>query len=191
MGVRRVLDAYQNAQQQNHKRDSRHRVEHIELIHPQDLQRFKELGVIASMQPLHSPMEVDENDVWPERVGRERWPLSFAWQTIRNAGATLVFGSDWPIVTQNPLRGVASAVNRLPWDDGMPDQRQTLTDTLLSYTRVAAYAEFQEHRKGQIKLGYLADLVLLPKDIFAIPTDEIARLKPVLTMLDGRVVFEA
>ncbi len=191
MGVRKVLDAYQNAQQQNGKRDSRHRVEHIELIHPQDLPRFQELGVIASMQPLHSPMQVDENDIWPVRVGRERWPLSFAWQTIRESGASLVFGSDWPVVTQDPLRGVSNAVNRLPWEEGMPDQGQTLTDTLFSYTRDAAYAEFQEHRKGQIKTGYLADLVLLPKDIFAIPKDEIAGLKPVLTMVDGRVVYEA
>jgi predicted amidohydrolase YtcJ len=191
MGVRRVLDAYQNAQTLNGRRDSRHRIEHIELIHPQDLPRFKELGVLASMQPLHSPMQVDENDVWPVRVGRERWPLSFAWQTIREAGATLVFGSDWPVVTQNPLRGVSNAVNRLPWENGMPEQRQTLTDTLLSYTRDAAHAEFQEHGKGQIKAGTLADLVMLPKDIYAIPTDEIAGLKPVLTMVDGRVVHEA
>jgi predicted amidohydrolase YtcJ len=191
MGVRRVLDAYQNAQRLNGRRDSRHRVEHIELIHPQDLPRFKELGVIASMQPLHSPMQVDENDIWPVRVGRERWPLSFAWQTIREAGATLVFGSDWPVVTQNALRGVSNAASRLPWEEGMPFQRQTLVDTLLSYTRDAAYAEFQEHYKGQIKAGYLADLVLLPKDIFNIPTGEIAGLNPVLTMMDGRVVYEA
>ena len=191
MAVRRVLDAYQNAQRLNGIRDSRHRVEHIELIHPHDLPRFKELGVIASMQPLHSPMQVDENDIWPVRVGRERWPLSFAWQTIRDAGATLVFGSDWPVVTQNPLRAVSNAVNRLPWQEGMPDQRQTLQNTLLSYTRDAAYTEFQEHRKGQIKTGFLADLVLLPMDIFSVPSEQIARLKPVLTMVDGRAVFEA
>jgi predicted amidohydrolase YtcJ len=191
MGVRRVLDAYQNALRLNGQRDARHRVEHIELIHPEELPRFKELGVIASMQPLHSPMQVDENDVWPVRVGRERWPLSFAWQTIREAGATLVFGSDWPVVTQNPLRGVSNAVNRLPWEEGLPDQSQTLTDTLISYTRNAAYAEFQEGRKGRIKTGYLADLVLLSKDLFAIPTPDIAGLKPVLTMVDGRVIYES
>ena len=191
LAVRRVLDAYQNAQKQNGRRDSRHRVEHIELIHPQDLPRFKELGVIASMQPLHSPMQVDDHDIWPMRVGRERWPLSFAWQTIREAGATLVFGSDWPVVTQNAMRGVSNAVNRLPWEEGMPYQRQTLTDTLLAYTRDAAYAEFQEHQKGQIKTGYLADLVLLPLDIFAVPTETIAGINPLLTMMDGRVVFEA
>jgi predicted amidohydrolase YtcJ len=191
MGVRRVLNAYQYAQEQNGKRDARHRVEHIELIHPDDLPRFKELGVLASMQPLHSPMQVDKNDIWPIRVGKERWPLSFAWQTLREAGATLVFGSDWPVVTQNPLRGVSNAVNRLPWAEGMPNQGQSLTDTLIAYTRDAAYAEFQEQQKGQIREGYLADLVLLPKNLFEIPSAEIADLKPSLTMVDGNVVYEA
>lgn len=191
MGVRWALDAYENAQKLNGRRDSRHRVEHIELIHPQHLHRFKELGVLASMQPLHSPMQVDENDIWPMRVGRQRWSLSFAWQTLRDAGATLVFGSDWPVVTQDPLRGVFNAVTRLPWEAGMPEQRQTLEDTLIAYTRDAAFAEFQEHQKGQIRQGFLADLVMLPKDLFAIPSEEIASLKPSLTMVDGRVVHEA
>ncbi len=191
MGVRRVLDAYQAAQAINGRRDSRHRIEHIELIHPEDLPRFKELGVLASMQPLHAPMQVDENDIWPVRVGRERWPYSFAWQTLRQAGAALVFGSDWPVVTQNPLKGMAHAVNRRPWAEGLPPQNQTLTDTLLAYTRDAAYAEFQEHQKGQIRQGYLADLVLLPQNLFAVPPAEIASLRPALTMVDGRVVFEA
>lgn len=191
MGVCWVLDAYENAQKTNGRRDSRHRVEHIELIHPQDLHRFKELGALASMQPLHAPMQVDENDIWPMRVGRQRWSLSFAWQTLREAGATLVFGSDWPVVTQDPLRGVFNAVTRLPWEAGMPEQRQTLEDTLIAYTRDAALAEFQEHQKGQIRQGFLADLVMLPNDLFAIPSEEIASLKPSLTMVDGRVVHEA
>jgi predicted amidohydrolase YtcJ len=191
MGVRRVLDAYQNAQAQNGKRDARHRVEHIELIHPDDLPRFKELGVLASMQPLHAPMRVDEGDIWPTRVGPYRWQLSFAWQALREAGATLVFGSDWPVVTQDPFRGIFNAVNRVPWADGMPHHRQSLTDTLIAYTRDAAYAEFQEHQKGQLKADYLADLVLLPKNIFDMPSDEIASLKPSMTMVDGRIVYEA
>ena len=190
-GVRRVLDAYQNAQKLNGKRDSRHRVEHIELIHLDDLPRFRELGVLASMQPLHSPMQVDQNDIWPQRVGRQRWPFSFAWQTLREAGATLVFGSDWPVVTQNPLKGVSNAVTRQPWTEGMPHQRQTLTDTLIAYTHAAAYGEFQEHQKGQIRAGYLADLILLPQNLFDIPSTELSSLKPLLTMVDGRIVYEA
>ncbi len=191
MGVRRVLDAYGNAQQRNGKRDARHRIEHIELVHPDDLHRFQELGVLASMQPLHAPAQVDENDIWPMRVGPQRWPLSFAWQSLREAGSTLVFGSDWPVVTQNPLRAVAHAISRTPWAEGMRSHRQRLVDALISYTREAAYAEFQGHQKGQIRTGYLADLVMLPKDLFSIGPDEIRDLKPALTMVDGRVIYEA
>ena len=191
MAVRRVLDACQNAAQLNGKRDSRHRVEHIELVHPQDVPRFKHLGVIASMQPLHAPMQVDAADIWPTRVGPERWQYSFAWQTLREAGATLSFGSDWPVVTQNPLRGLHNAVNRLPWAEGLPDQGQNLSAALLSYTRDAAYAEFSEHTKGQLKVGYLADVLLLSEDIFAIAPAGIADVRPLLTVVGGTAVYEA
>ncbi|MEI7845723.1 MAG: amidohydrolase [Chloroflexota bacterium] len=191
MAVRQVLDACQAAAQVNGKRDSRHRVEHIELVHPTDLPRFKELGVLASMQPLHAPARVDEGDVWPARVGPQRWPMSFAWQSLRDAGAQLVFGSDWPVATQSALRGVAQAVNRKPWLPGLPDQHQSLTDTLLAYTRHAAYAEFQEHQKGQLKTGYLADLVLLSENIFEIPAEQLAEVQPLMTMVDGSIVYTA
>jgi hypothetical protein len=190
MGVRRVLDAYELAQKTNGKRDSRHRVEHIEVIHPTDIHRFKELDVIASMQPLHSPIQANDADVWVTRVGPQRWPLSFAWQTLREAGARLAFGSDWPVVTQDTMLGVHVAVNRV-WPVGLPPQKQTLENTLIAYTRDAAYTEFQEHQKGQLKVGYLADIVLLAEDIFNIPTDKLAEAQPVLTMCDGRIVYEA
>ncbi len=191
MGVRRVLDAYAMAQKLNGKRDSRHRVEHIEVIHNDDINRFKQLGVIASMQPLHSPPSVNDGDVWQERVGKQRWPLSFAWTTLREAGATLAFGSDWPVVTQNPMLGVHNTLNRQPWAEGMPHHHQKLSDTLLSYTRDGAYAEFQESQKGQLKIGYLADLVLLSDDIFSIPAEQMKDVQPLLTVSDGRIVYEA
>jgi predicted amidohydrolase YtcJ len=133
---------------------------------------------------------VDDGDIWPTRVGQGRWHLSFAWQTLREAGATLAFGSDWPVVTQSPMRGVANAVNRASWAEGLPNHRQTLTDTLIAYTRDAAFAEFQEHQKGQLKAGYLADIVLLSENIFEIPAEELANVKPIITMVDGRVVYE-
>jgi predicted amidohydrolase YtcJ len=190
LGVRRVLDAYDIAGQQNGKRDARHRVEHIEVIHPEDVSRFKKLGVIASMQPLHCPKLID-GDVWLKRVGETRWNFSFAWETLRQAGARLIFGSDWPVVTQNPLRGVSNTLNRLPWKDGLLNHRQTLSDTLVSYTRDAAYGEFQEHQKGRIQNGYLADMVLLSKNIFKTPIEEMENVHPWLTMVDGRVVYES
>ncbi len=188
--VRRTLDGYEAARRAHGPRDSRHRVEHIELIHPDDLPRFAQLGVIASMQPLHAPPAALDADVWPARVGGSRWQLGFAWQTLRAAGAHLAFGSDWPVVTQNPMLGVHRALNRQQWSPGLPDQRQTLADTLIAYTRDAAYAEFQEHQKGTLRAGRLADMALLSEDIFAAPADQIERVRPVLTMCDGRIVYE-
>jgi predicted amidohydrolase YtcJ len=134
---------------------------------------------------------VDDGDVWQWRVGEGRWPLSFAWTTLRQAGARLVFGSDWPVVSQNPLLGIHNTLNRIPWKEGLPHHRQKLEDTLLSYTRDAAYAEFQEGVKGQLKPGYLADLVLLSEDIFKLPPEQMKTVKPLLTMMDGRIFYEA
>ncbi len=188
--VRRTLDGFAAAQRANgcRREACRHRVEHIELIHADDLPRFAELGVIASMQPLHAPTTAHSSDVWPARVGPARWHRSFAWRSLRESGARLVFGSDWPVVSQNPMRGVHAALNRKPWIEGGVDHRQTLADTLIAYTRDAAYAEFQEYQKGQLRVGMLADMVLLSRDLFAVPVDEIDRVHPVLTMCDGRIV---
>jgi hypothetical protein len=189
-GVRRVLNAYELAKKTNGIRDSRHRVEHIEVIHPADLPRFRELGVIASMQPLHSPPSVDDGDIWQFRVGESRWPLSFAWTDVRGAGAMLVFGSDWPVVTQNPYMGIHNTLNRKPWAEGMPHHHQDLADTLRSYTCDAAYAEFKENLKGKLQPGCLADLVLLSDDIFTIPHQQMKDVHPRLTMLGGKITFE-
>jgi predicted amidohydrolase YtcJ len=189
--VRRTLDGFETAQHLNGPRDSRHRIEHIELVHLDDLPRFAQLGVIASVQPLHSPLSVGEQDVWPVRVGQSRWDRSFAWQKLREAGARLVFGSDWSVVTQDPIHGVYAALNRQTWLPNLPDQRQTLENTLVGYTRDAAYAEFQELEKGQIKIGLLADLVLLSEDIFTVAPDEIMRVRSVLTIVGGRIVYES
>jgi predicted amidohydrolase YtcJ len=102
-----------------------------------------------------------------------------------------VFGSDWPVVSQNPFQGISNATTRAPWMEGMPHQKQSLFDTLIAYTRDAAHAEFQEHQKGQIRENYLADLVALPKNIFEMELVDIGSLTPALTMVHGRVVYEA
>lgn len=190
--VRQTLDGFEYAQMQNGKRDSRHRVEHIELIHPDDLPRFAKLGVIASMQPLHSPIDYPATaDVYLERVGKDRWHRAFAWQYVRGAGARLAFGSDWSVVSPNPMLGVHAAVNRKAWAKGLPDHRQSMHNTLMSYTHDGAYAEFMEHKKGQLKTGMLADLVLLSADLFQTPDDTLKDVHPVMTICDGRVVYEA
>jgi predicted amidohydrolase YtcJ len=188
--VRRTLDGFEAAQQANGRRDTRHRVEHIELIHPDDLPRFAALGVVASMQPLHAPTAAGPGEPWPLRVGSERWGRSFAWRTVREAGARLVFGSDWPVVSQNPLLGIHGALTRVPWAPGQPTQVQTLLDTLAAYTCDAAYAEFQEASKGQLRAGMLADLVLLSGDITEVPPEAIKEIQVALTLCNGRIVYE-
>jgi len=188
--VRRTLDGYEAVQKLNGKRDSRHRVEHIEVIHPEDMPRFKELGVIASMQTSHAPFSLDEGDIWPARVGPQRWPYSFAWRDIKNAGAAMAFGSDWTVAPFDPLINMYVGMNREKWSPDDPDQRLTLEELLIGYTRDAAYAEFQEHHKGQLKVGYLADLVLFSHDLFQLAPEDIRSARPVLTMLNGKIVHE-
>jgi len=188
--VRRTLDGYEAVQRLNGKRDRRHRVEHIEVVHPDDMRRFKELGVIASMQPLHAPVNVEEADVWLERTGEGRWPHSFAWREIKNAGATIAFGSDWTVASYNPMLGLHTALTRQPYAPGHPDQRLGLEELLLGYTRDAAYAEFQENEKGQLKQGYLADMVLLNEDLFQVSPEDLKEVKTVFTMMDGKMVYE-
>ncbi|MCQ3938469.1 MAG: amidohydrolase [Chloroflexi bacterium] len=189
--VRRTLDGYEAVQRSNGKRDSRHRIEHIEVIHPDDIPRFQQLGVLPSMQTSHAPFSIAEGDVWPARVGEGRWHLSFAWRDIKNAGNNIAFGSDWPVAPYDPMVNLHVGMNREKWNPGDPDQTLTLEELILGYTRDAAYAEFMENEKGQIKEGYLADLVLFSHDLFALPRQDILQAKAVMTMVNGRVVFEA
>lgn len=102
----------------------------------------------------------------------------------------LAFGSDWPVVSLNPMLGIYAALNRQPWEAGHNPHTQTLADTIRSYTRDAAYAEFEEQKKGQIKVGMWADLVLLSDDIFALPAETLKDVTVAMTICDGRVVFE-
>jgi hypothetical protein len=188
--VRQTLNGFEAVQQMNGKRDSRHRIEHIEIIQPDDLPRFAQLGVIASMQPLHLPGALGEDKAWLSHTGQGRWGRSFAWQSLRKAGARLVFGSDWPVVQPDPMLALQVALTRKPWLPGLPDQHQDLEPAIASYTRDAAYAEFQEGCKGQLRPGMLADLVMLSENLEAVPTEEISRAFPIMTICDGRVVFQ-
>lgn len=189
--VRRTLDGYEAVQKANGKRDSRHRIEHIEVYHPDDLPRFKQLGVLPSMQTSHAPFSIAEGDVWPTRVGKQRWHLSFAWRDVLNAGNQIAYGSDWPVAPFDPMINLHVGLNRETWAEGIPSHNLTLEELIIGYTRDAAYAEFMENEKGQIKEGYLADLVLFSHDLFALPKEKIMEAKPVLTMVNGKTVFEA
>ena len=189
--VRRTLDGLEAALKTNGKRDSRHRIEHIELLHPDDQRRFAALGVVASMQPFHCTRpEADYLPAWLRYVPEARYNDSFAWRTLRRSGVHLCFGSDWPVVSMNPFLGIDAAVNRQPWRPALPSQAQTLSETLAAYTKDGAYTEFSEHDKGQLKAGMLADLVLLDGDITRTPPEELARVQADLTICGGQVVFQ-
>jgi predicted amidohydrolase YtcJ len=190
--VKRTLDGYETARKINGNRDSRHRIEHIETLHPTDLHRFKELGVIASVQPLHAPQPHRGHYLfWMQCVGEWRWAWSFPWQRLREAGAYLAFSSDYPVVTQNPFMGIDAGINRQAWKPELRNQAQTLKQTLDSYTKAGAYLEFAENDKGQLKEGMLADVVMLNENIFKTPPDAIKDMKVDLTIMDGSIVYEA
>ena len=189
--VRQALDGYEAIQTMNGKRDSRHRVEHIEVCQPSDMPRFEQLGVIASMQTSHAPLSLEADPIWTSRTGPQRWPISFPWRDLKNAGAHLSLGSDWTVAPFDPMINLYVALNRQKWSPENPEQRLTLEECILGYTRDAAYTEFMDHEKGQIKEGYLADLVLFSHDLFQLPPEEITSARAVLTMVDGRIVYEA
>ncbi len=188
--VRRTLDGFAAARKRNGPRDSRHRIEHIEVIDPADIKRFKELGVVASMQPIVG-LGVPGIPLEPcrERIGK-KLPFAYAWQTLREAGAHMSFSSDWPISPLDPLLGMQSAMTQTPLEANFPPQRQGLTDTIAAYTSDGAYTEFAENKKGRLKPGLLADVVVLDGDIEATPAALTSTVKPSLTICDGRITFE-
>lgn len=189
--VRQTLDGYESVQKLNGKRDSRHRIEHIEVCQPEDMPRFSELGVIASMQTSHAPLSREDDMVWTDRTGPQRWPYAFPWRSLKDAGAHLALGSDWTVAPFDPLINMHVALNRRKYAPTDPDQRLTLEECILGYTRDAAYTEFMENQKGRIKEGYLADLVLFSHDLFELGPEDIRTAQALMTIVDGRVVFEA
>jgi predicted amidohydrolase YtcJ len=190
--VRAVLDGYEAAEKANGKRDSRHRVEHIEVVHPDDISRFRQLGVIASMQPPHPPGAMGlPLEPTVSMIGRDRWPYSYAWRTLKDAGARIPFASDWPVSPIDPLQGIQAAVTRKKWAESDPDQRFTLEEAIAAYTIEGAYAEFAEDRKGMIRKGYFADLTLLDRSIEDVAVDAIESIRPATVICGGRVTFSA
>jgi predicted amidohydrolase YtcJ len=190
-GVRRTLDAYENAQRKNGKRDSRHRIEHIELIDPQDIPRLAQLGVVASLQPI-AGVGVPGIPQEPilSRVG-DKLPFAYAWQTLRETGAAIAFSSDWPISPLDPFIGMQSAMTAVPPGPNCANQAQSLMDSIHGFTLAGAHMEFMETRKGMLKEGYLADIAVLNANMETLQPNKIATVKPVLTICDGRVVYEA
>ena len=190
--VRRVLNAYANARDKNGIRDSRHRVEHIELIQKNDIPKFKKLGAIASMQPVHSPGS-DGLPLEPtiSKIGPQRFDLAYAWRSIKEAGGKITFSTDWPVSNVNPINAISNALNRKVWTNGQKDQRLSLIETLKAYTIEGAYAEFKEHKKGKLSAGYLADVVILSDRIDLLDTTKLSTLTVTHTIVDGKIVFSS
>ncbi|MBL0372187.1 amidohydrolase [Rhizobium sp. KVB221] len=190
--VRAVLDGVEAAEKANGKRDSRHRIEHIEVVHPDDISRFGEMGIIASMQPPHPPGAMGlPLEPTVSMIGRERWPYAYAWRTLKNAGAHIPFASDWPVSPIDPLHGIQAAVTRKKWAESDPDQSFSLEEAIAAYTSEGAYAEFKEGCKGMIRKGYFADLTLLDSSIEDQAMDRIAEIRPAVVVCAGRVTYQA
>jgi predicted amidohydrolase YtcJ len=187
-----VLNAVEKAQQVNGKRDARHRSEHAQILIDEDIPRFAALGVIASMQPTHC---ITDKRFAEKRIGLERCRGAYAWRRLLNAGAKIAFGTDWPVEPIDPLEGLYGAVTRKDraGEEGegwFPDQKLTMEEAIELYTLGAAYAEFMEDRKGKLKEGYLADMVIFNQDLMTIPHDQIMKSKVDITIVGGKVVFQ-
>jgi predicted amidohydrolase YtcJ len=169
----------------------RHRIEHVQLLHPDDVGRLGTLGVVASMQPIHATQDYEMAD----RYWGERCVTSYAWRSLLEAGTLLAFGSDCPVEDLNPFLGIHAAVTRRradgsPGPEGWyPEQRLTVEEALHAYTLGAAQAVGLKDRLGSLSHGKLADLVVLDQDIFTCEPMAIARTHVVATMIGGRFVY--
>jgi predicted amidohydrolase YtcJ len=186
-----LLDIYERVAKENGNRDRRFRIEHAQHLAPPDIPRFGELDVIPSMQPYHA---IDDGR-WVEKViGPERIKGTYAFRSLLDAKAKLAFGSDWSVAPPTPLEGIYAAVTRRTLDDKNPDgwvpeQKIKVEEALRAYTQTAAYASFEEDRKGMLTVGRLADFVLLSKDLFSIPPEDVRDVDVELTVVGGEVVY--
>jgi predicted amidohydrolase YtcJ len=194
-GVREMLNIYERAARENGKRDSRHRIEHCELIHPVDQVRFSQLGVIPSMTPMHAATSTPKMYI-PFRIGPKRESYAYAWRDLIDSGARLCFGTDHPTLSieqPEPLKQLFQAVTRIPPDEpGLqpwrPEQAVTIEEAIRCYTLEPAYAEFNEDVKGSISPGKFADLCVLDKNILEIAPEELLETQVIMTVFDGEVV---
>ena len=189
-----VLNAYEQAETEvPDAHDPRLRIEHAQVLAPEDIPRFARLGVIASMQPTHCTSDT----AWAEqRLGPERVKYAYAWRSLKDSGAHLPLSSDFPGETLNPFYGIYAAITRQdphgrPPGGWHPEQRLTLEEALRGYTLEAAYAEFQEKNKGSLEKGKLADLTVVSKDITEVAPAEILSVRVLKTFVGGKVVYDA
>ncbi|HOX58509.1 MAG TPA: amidohydrolase [Candidatus Paceibacterota bacterium] len=188
----RILEIYRQTAEQNGARDRRFRIEHAQHIRLGDIPRFGQQKVIASMQPYHA---ADDGRWCNKRIGPERSKGTYAFRSLLDSGAVLAFGSDWTVAPLNPMEGLKAAVTRQTLDGKnpngwVPEQKITLDEAIRAYTVGSAYAEFAENVKGTLTPGKLADLVMLDRDLYKINPAEIDKARVLLTVMDGKVVWE-
>jgi predicted amidohydrolase YtcJ len=189
----KILSLYEQVEKENGERDRRFRIEHAQHLRAQDIPRFARDQVIASMQPYHA---IDDGRWAEKRIGPERAKTTYAFRSLIDSGAKLAFGTDWTVAPLNPMLSIYAAVTRRTLDGKrpsgwVPEQKISVGEAVRAYTVGSAYAEFQENEKGTIAPGKLADLVILSRDIFKIDPNEIDKVKVTITIMDGRVVYEA
>jgi len=187
-----ALDTFESLMRVNAARDRRDRVEHAQVVAPEDVKRFGDLHVIASMQPSH-----ETNDLrWAEkRLGPERSKGAYAWNSLQKAGAVLAFGTDYDVESINPLRGIYACVSREgpdgdPVGGWIPEEKLPMQDCIRAYTSGSAYAEFMEGKKGELKPGEFADFVELSQDITKASPKEILNTEVLRTVVAGRTIYQ-
>jgi predicted amidohydrolase YtcJ len=194
--VRESLDAIEAAQRANGRRDARHHLAHIQLVHPDDQPRFAELGVVANAQPYWACSSRYVTELTLPFIGEERARYHYPFGSLQRVGATLAFGSDWTVSTPNPLEIVEVAVTRVehPSRDTepmLPDEALSLGDAIAASTRGSAYVNFLEQDTGTIEPGKLADLVVLDRDLFDPGAGPVGDARVLLTLVEGEAVYDA
>ena len=187
-----VLDLWQRLIRENGRRDRRARIEHAQHLRPADVARFKELDVIASMQPYHA---IDDGRWADKRIGAERAKSAFAFRSLIDSGAVVAFGSDWWVAPISPLLGIYAAVTRRTLDGKhpvgwVPEQKVSVAEAIHAYTVAAAYASGEEQIKGSLEPGKLADAVVLSNDILVIDPVLIEKVQVLITIFDGKVIHQ-
>lgn len=189
--VRLGLDLFENAQKENGKRDSRHELEHIEIVSTEDIPRFKELGVTPSIQPYHMALMPRESHT--ERVTEDKFPYLYTNATLFNAVNKVPYSSDYPIVPLNPMLGIYHAVTRMDYsleESWNGQEKVDLATALRAYTLYSAYTAFRENEIGTLEKGKLADVIMLDRNLFETDPKEILETEVDITMVDGDIVYQ-
>lgn len=193
LAIRMGLDAVEAAQRSNGSRDARHHAAHIQLFSPPDIPRFRSLGVVANFQPLWAYADSYIRDLTEPFLGRERSRWLYPIRSVLDSGATVAAGSDWSVSSVNPLEAIQVALTRRgpsagPGEPWIPEERADLARMIAAYTIAGAYLRFEEHERGSIEVGKYADYIMLDRNLFDIPPQQIHLVKVVETVFEGRAL---